>query len=123
MSTSTYTLTHPEKGTAVIASGVAYIPFALQSIGLGFLWLAYKRVWDLAGLYLFITLTLNATIFFNITGIFSLELFQINQGFVLGSTMLNTIQLGLLLYAWLTIGFQGNRWVESRLISEGYAKQ
>jgi hypothetical protein len=117
------TFTHPEKGTIVTSSGVAYIPFALQSIGLGFLWLAYKRVWDLAGLYLFITLTLNATIFFNITGIFSLELFQIDKGFVLGSTMLNTIQLGLLLYAWLTIGFQGNRWVESRLQAEGYSKQ
>lgn len=116
------TFTHPEKGTITTTSGVAYVPFALQSIGLGFLWLASKRIWDLAGLYLFITLTLNATIFFNITGIFSLELFQIDKGFVLGSTMLNTIQLGLLLYAWLTIGFQGNRWVEQRLLTDGYVK-
>ncbi len=115
------TFNHAEKGTLTIPAGVAYVPFALQTVGLGFIWLAYKRVWDLAGLYLFITLTLNATILFTINGI-SLEWFQLSKGFVLGGTMLNTIQLGLLLYAWLTIGFQGNRWVENRLNAEGYSK-
>lgn len=119
---SVHTYTHPEKGTVTIPAGVAYVPFALQAFGLGFLWLAYRKIWDLAGLYLFITLTLNATILFTINGI-SLDWFQLSKGFVLGSTFLNTIQLGLLLYAWLTIGFQGNRWVENRLVADGYAKQ